>query len=74
MARLTPEEMKKKLEQLAAKKAKLAERHKVAPFIEEIEVEGAKKSRHTKILLSKALRKTKKKIGHVRKLLKAQGN
>lgn len=69
--KLSKEEIENKLTQLNAKLPKLEKGAKELPIKEEIEVEDGKKTINPRLIASKGQRKVKKKIQHLKKLLKA---
>jgi hypothetical protein len=69
--KLSKEEIETKLSKLTAKLPKLEKGAKELPIKEEVEVDDSKKIINPRLIANKSQRKTKKKIQHLKKLLKA---
>lgn len=69
--KLSKEEIENKLTQLTAKLPKLQKDAKELPIKKEIEIDETKRIVNPRLIASKGQRKVKKKIQHLRKLLKA---
>lgn len=69
--KLSKEQIEGKLEKLKVKLPKLETGAKELPLKAEIEVEDNKKTINPRMIAKKGQRKVKKKINHLKKLLKA---
>jgi hypothetical protein len=69
--KLSKEEIEAKLSKLSAKLPKLEQGAKELPIKQEIEVDETKKVINPRLIAAKGQRKVKKKIQHLKKLLKA---